>query len=153
MTPDIVPKLLVELRDDAGVAAIVGVNPTADPPRVRGARPAPKTDTYDGDAQGPGSYRAFVVLVQLDAPTVGRAPVQRPLVAARCYGRTDAEAASLRWAVSAAIHYVGPRVHTNGLGIYLSKDSAGGEQEEDPLTRQPYQTIVIESLATTQAVA
>lgn len=157
---DVLPKLLTEIRDDDAVAAIVGT-------RVRGFEPAPpvrhpdtgavleKGDARQGTTQDP--YVAFVVLVQLDAPREKRMPVQRAVIAARCYGRTPAEAASLRWAVSKAVHpSTGPRgvrVHANGLGIYQSFDEAGGEQEKDPNTEQPYQTVVIASLATTQAVA
>jgi hypothetical protein len=145
--PDVVGKFIIELREDADVAAIVGVNPTADPPRVRGFEPAPS------DVQGPGSYRAFVVVVQLDAPRLGRLPVQRPRLAVRCYGRTPQEAAALRWACSGAIHNTGPRVHSNGLGIYQSLDETGGEQEKDPDTQQPFQVFIVDSLATTQVVA
>ena len=149
---DLLPKLLTEIRDDDAVAAIVGT-------RVRGFEPAaptvnPTTGAVisPGDARGPGEYVAFVVLVQLDAVRLQRVPVQRAAVAVRCYGRTHAEAAALRWAVSNAIHLTGPRVHANGLGIYQSIDEAGGEQEKDPDTSQPLQTLVISSLATTQAV-
>ena len=139
---DVLPKLLTEIRDDDAVAAIVGT-------RVRGFEPAPG-DAKQGTTQDP--YQAFVVLVQLDAPRLRRVPVQRATVAARCYGRTPAEAAALRWAVSNAIHLPGARVHANGLGIYQSFDETGGEQEKDPDTAQPLQTLVISALATTQAV-
>lgn len=138
---DALPKLLTEIRDDDAVDAIVDG-------RVRGFEPAP------GDAKPNGSYQAFVVLVQLSAPRVApRVPAQRATIVTRCYGRTPAEAASLRWAVSNAIHNIGPRVHANGLGIYQSLDETGGEQEKDPDTGQPYQTLVITALATTVAVA
>lgn len=149
---DVLPKLLVELREDPAVAAIVGT-------RVRGFEPAPAQINPTtgatialGDARGPGEYVAFVVLVQIDATRLQRVPVQRAVIVARCYGRTPAEAASLRWAVSDALHLVGPRVFGNGLGVYQSSDDSGGEQEKDPDTGQPYQTVVISSLATTQAV-
>jgi hypothetical protein len=139
-TPDALPKILIELRDDADVADIVD-------DRVRGFEPAP------GDAQGPGSYKAFVVVVQLDAPRLGRIPVQRPRIAVRCYGRTHQEAAALRWACSNAVHNTGPRVHTNGLGIYQSMDDTGGEQEKDPDTKQPLQQFIVDLFATTMEVA
>ena len=147
LVPDVLPKILIELRDDEDVADIVGVNPTSDPPRVRGFEPAP------GDAKGPGEYKAFVVVVQLDAPRLGRLPVQRPRIAVSCYGRTLQEAAALRWACSNAIHYIGPRTHTNGLGIYISRDDTGGEQEKDPDTKQPLQVFIVDLFATTQEVA
>ena len=138
--PDVLPKLLIEIRDDDAVADIVD-------DRVRGFEPG------QDDAKGPGAYKAFVVLVQLAAPRLPRVPVQFARLVARCYGRTHQEAAELRWAVSNAIHNRGPRVHTNDLGFYNSLDVEGGEQEKDPNTQQPLQTLVIEVPATTQAVA
>ena len=147
---DALPKILIEIREDPAVAAIAGENPHVATPRVRGFEPGPG-DAHAGNDRDP--YRAFVVLVQVSAPRQARVPVQRPLIAARCYGRTHAEAAALRWAVSDAIHYIGPRVHANGLGIYLSRDESGGEQEKDPDTSQPYQTAFIDLFATTQVVA
>lgn len=138
--PDVLPKLLIEIRDDPDVEAIVD-------DRVRGFEPS------QGDANGPGAYKAFVVLVQLTAPRLSRVPVQFARLAARCYGRTHQEAAALRWAVSNAIHNRGARVHANDLGFYNSLDTEGGEQEKDPATAQPYQTVFIEVPATTQVVA
>lgn len=146
-------KLLLEIRADAAVAAIAGANPTSSPARVRGMEPAPKTDSYAGDAQGPGGYRAFVVLVNLGGQRMRRVPVQQPRFVARCYGRTPVEAAALAVAVSDAVHFKGPRVATNDLGIYASFDDQGGEQDKDPDTQQPFVPIFIDVLATTQAVA
>lgn len=143
---DVLPKLLIELRDDTDVAAIVDR-------RVRGFEPAPGDADFEIDAASEHKFKhAFVVLVQLEALRILRVPVQRPRIVARCYGRTHAEAAALRWACSKAIHLVGPRVHNNGLGIYLSKDDGGGEQEKDPDTQQPLQLLLIDLFATTQAV-
>jgi hypothetical protein len=139
-------KLLIELRDDPGVAAIVGANPSTTA-RVRIGEPAP------GDGQGPGSYRAFVVLVNEGGIRFKRLPVQRPRVIARCYGRSFQEAAALAVAVSNAQHYRRSRVHNNGLGIYASWDDAGGEQDRDPNTQQPFVTVFLDLLATTQAVS
>lgn len=137
---DALPKILLELRDDEDVDEIVDG-------RVRGFEPAP------GDAQGPGSYKAFVVVVQRDASRIGRLPVQRPQITVICMGRTHAEAAALRWACSNALHNIGPRVHNNRLGFYISMDSSGGEQEMDPDTKQPRQTFNVDLFATTMEVA
>ena len=142
-------KVLTEIRDDAGVAAIAGVNPSGTA-RVRGFEPAP-SDVHAGNSTDP--YRAFVVLVNEGGSRLKRVPVQRPRILARCYGRTPAEAAQLAAAVSDSIHGQGPRVFANGLGIYLSNDDAGGEQDKDPDTNQPFVTIFIDLFATTQAVA
>jgi hypothetical protein len=146
MTPDVLPKLLNEIRDDTAVDAIVDG-------RVRGFEPRGSSATYEGDALGPGHYKAFVVLVQLSATRDPDLPLQDVTVAARCYGRTAVEAAELRWAVSNAIHRAGPRTYSNGLGIYQSFDDQGGEQEADPDTGQPLQVLTIRGIAATLAVA
>lgn len=140
-------KVIIEIRSDAEVAAIVGANPTSTPPRVRGGEPMPS------DIQPRESWRAFVKLVNLGGPRWRRVPVQRPRLAAQCYGRTFAEAAHLATAVSNAIHFVGPREHANGLGIYASFDDTSGEQDKDPDTQQPFVTVFIDLIGTTQAVA
>lgn len=143
---DALGKLVVEIRDDDAVTAIAHG-------RVRGAEPAGATTSDAGDARGPGEYVAFVVLSKLDDPRVGpRIPAHRAVIAARCYGRTFAEAAALRWAVSQAIHLVGPRLKSNGLGIYQSLDESGGAADRDPNTQQPYETFVMTALATTVVV-
>ena len=150
---DTLGKLVLEVRDDDGVAAIAHG-------RVRGFEAAPGTVHPDtgaviaqGDARGPGEYVAFVVMSLLDDPRVGpRIPAHRARIVAKCYGRTRAEAASLRWAVSAALHLVGPRVKTNGLGIYQTLDDGAGRQESDPDTGQPYEQVIFSALATTVAV-
>jgi hypothetical protein len=144
---DVLPKLIVEMREDAAVAAIVGANPTVATPRVRGFEP--KSD----DVQPSDRWRAFVVIVQLDVPRDRRVPVQRPSYAFRCYGRTLEEARDLYMACSDALHDVGPRVHANGLGIYISADVSGGTPDIDPDTRQPLYEFTAQLIATTQAVA
>jgi hypothetical protein len=150
---DPVGKVVLELRQDADVAAIAGANPTDSRIRVRGFEPAPTTDSYAGDAHGPGSYRAFVVVSHIGGSRFKRVPVQKPRLLVRCYGRTKEEAAALGVAASDALHYQGPRVHSNGLGIYSSFNDSGGDQDKDPDTSQPYVDLFIDLLATTQAVA
>lgn len=143
MVPDVLAKLIIELKADSGVAAIVGN-------RVAGLEPVA------GWAKGPGEYLAFVVLVQLDSPVIPGVPVQRSVIVARCYGGGETpvvQASALRWAVHHAIQLRGQRVHANGLGIYQTLETAGGDAERDPDTRQPYYSVVITALATTMAVA
>ena len=140
-------KIVIELRADAGVAAIAGANPTPSTVRVAGFEPKPAWQ------QGPGDYVAHVVVVNLGGPRFPSVPVQRPRFAARCYGRTPEEAAQLGAAVSDALHYLGARTHANGLGIYNSKADSGGEQDSDPLTKQPFVPVFIDLFATTQAAA
>ena len=150
---DALGKLVLEVRDDTAVDAIAhgrvrGVDPAA---QVR--NPGTGAVMAAADAKGPGEYVAHVVMVLLDDPRVApRLPVHRPRIAVRCYGRTRAEAAALRWAVSNALHLVGPRLKTNGLGIYQTLDDSGGAQQTDPETQQPYESFVITALATTVAV-
>lgn len=137
---DPLPKILIELRNDVEVDALVDG-------RVRGWEPA------EGDAQPFGKYKAFVVLVRLDAPRLPRAPIQQASIAVRCYGTDKANAYAVYAACSDAIHNIGPRLHNNGLGIYISHDDTGASQDADPVTKQPLETFVIRLSATTQEVA
>lgn len=153
--PDVLPKLLTDIRDDTDVSAITT--------RIRSPEPAPplinpstgavldKGDVREGSASDP--FVAFVVLIPQVPLRHHTLPVQWTRTVARCYGRTPIEATALRWAVGAAIHNAGPRVYANGLGIYASFDVESGEPELDPVTKQPYMELVIEAPATTQAVA
>jgi hypothetical protein len=132
--------IVAELKADADVAALVGT-------RVRGGEPAP------GDALGPGEYLAFVVIVALDDPPWLRVPVQRAVYGFHCYGVTYQHARQVYGAVVKAMHYAGPRLKGNGLGIYLSVIETGGEQDTDPDTRQPMIRGTIRVTATAQAIA
>lgn len=146
LVPDVLPRLLVELRDDAAVAAIVGQ-------RVRGAEPAAGDADYDDLEGGQRKYRhSFVVVSRLAAPRHRSLPLQFPTFSVRCYGVDRRTAAELRWAASNALHQAGPRVHANGLGIYQSIEESGGEQDTDPDTGQPLETFVVQAIATTQVV-
>lgn len=150
---DVLGKLVLEVRDDDGVDNIAhgrvrGVDPAAEV-----LHPTTKAVITTADTQPPGSYNAHVVMVLLDDPRVApRLPVHRALIGVRCYGRTRAEAAALRWAVSNAIHLVGPRLKANGLAIWQSLDASGGAQATDPDTQQPYEAFVVSALASTVAV-
>lgn len=139
-------KLIVDIRSDADVAAIVGQNPTVTTPRVRSPEPGP------GDAQPAGSYRAFVVLVNLGGPFWRTVPIHRPRIAVKCFGRTQQEADALASAVYHAVHWARPRMHGNGLGIFNSRIDSGGEQDKDPDTQQPFATVYIDPIVTTLAV-
>lgn len=147
---DPVGRLIIELREDEAVAAIVGENPHAARPvdrRVRSPEPGP------GDAQPAGSYRAHVVIVTLATPRHPRVPTQRARHVIRCYGRTNEEAAALYAACSDALHHVGPRLTGARHGIYVTHDDTGGSRDSDPDTGQPFYRFVVETLATTQVVA
>lgn len=142
---DPVGQLLTELRDDPAVAAIVGANPTSEP-RVRSPKPGP------GDNQGATKYRAYIVIATLATPPHPTVPIQRTRHVVRCYGRTPTEAELLYQAASAALHGRGPR-QSGDRAIYVSHDDTGGTYDEDPASNQPLYYFVVESLATTQAVA
>jgi hypothetical protein len=131
--------LITELRTDSDVSDLVGA-------RVRGFEPAP------GDAKGPGAYQAFVVVVALAVPPHPRVPITFADYLVRCYGATPQGASAVWGAVVKAVHKVGPRVKTNGLGIYQSAIASGGEQLRDPDTKQPYVEGVIQVIATAQAI-
>lgn len=141
---DVMGRLLTEIRDAAGVTAL-GV-------KVRAGEPAP------GDLTKP--YQRVVVLSKLGTRRFRGAPVQEVRVSARCYGQGSndnpqqafQDAGRVYGAVSDAIHDIGPRLASSGLGIYQSEDALGGVAAKDPDTGQPYESMVIELYATTQVV-
>lgn len=150
--PDPTGKLLVELRDNDAVKAIVGT-------RVRAFEPAPQVVDPDtkrvlekGDVRGPGEYVAFVLLVILDPFRERRLPIQRPRISVQCYAATAQAAMALYAACAEALHDVGPRVYANGLGAWNSWDDSGGRPDKDPDTGQPFVEFMVELVATTQAV-
>ena len=132
--------LLVEIRDDVDVDALVDG-------RVRGFEPAP------GDAKPAGSYQAFIVLVNLGAPPDPQLPVTFATFAVRCYGSTPQNAWAVWGAVVKSVHETGPRLKASGLGFYKTIVVDGGEQGKDPDTQQPVVTGTVRLIATTQVVA
>jgi hypothetical protein len=133
---DPIGKLITELRADPAVAALTT--------RIRGGEPAP------GDATTP--FQRFVVLVRLGRMRHRRVPFQSQLIGINCYGTTFADAAVLSGAVSDALHAAGPRLTSAGL-VYNTYEESGGDATKDPGTGQPFETIVVEVLATTAPVA
>jgi len=143
---DPVGTLVVELRADADVESLVGA-------RIRTFEPLGASDTYEGDALGPGHYKAFVVVTTLSVPIDRRVPITRPEYALTCYGTSPQNASAIWGAVVKAIHGVGARIRaSNGQGIYVSWAATGGEQDKDPFTSQPLVRGTIELIATAQAV-
>lgn len=141
---DPTPALVAELRAIPAVEDIVGA-------RVRTDEPHGATASYTGDALGPGEYRAFLVVSHLSLPADRRVPVMRASYGLRCYGRTKEEATALFLAVAGGLHDLGPRLHTDGTGIYSSAVT-GGAKERDPKTNQPVVSGVIELTASTMVV-
>lgn len=144
--PDVLPRIIVELRDDAAVTALVGQ-------RVRGVEPAPGDAAWEQFDDGRRKYaHNFVVVTRLDSPRHRSLPVQTVTLGVACYGVDRRKAAELRWACSNALHRAGPRTHANGLGIYQTLEEGGGEQDTDPDTGQPLERFVVQAIATTQVV-
>lgn len=131
--------LLREIREDADVAALVSG-------RVRGVQPGPN------DVGGAGDYRSFVVLTAFDVPPHPRLPVTFADYGIRAYGTTPQNAWEVWAAIVKAIHAVGPRVKTSGLGFYRSSVTDGGREELDPDTKQPVVSGTVRLIATTLAV-
>lgn len=131
--------LITEARADSTLAGLTGS-------RIRGFEAA------EGDAKGAGSYQAFVVIAALSVPPHPRLPITFAEYGVACYGSTPQNA----WAVWAALvrvfHGTTPRTKSNGLGIYRTAITNGGEQEKDPDTAQPVVRGTIQLIATAQAV-
>lgn len=138
--------VVTELRADPDVVNLVS-------DRVRGGEPKGKTDLYEGDALGPGSYKAFIVLTTLDRPPHPSLPIQRAIFGVACYGTTYQNASAVWGAVVKAVHRVGERVKASGLGIYISAVETGGSQDTDPDTKQPLVRGTIRVIATAQPVS
>lgn len=132
--------LVIELRDDADVASLVGN-------RVRGYEPAP------GDARGPGEYQAFVVVTTLSAPPHPRVPMTWAEYGLRAYGVTPQGAWAVWGALVRALHQVGHRNRSNGQIVYKSIILTGGQQDEDPDTHQPVVTGSVQLIASLQSAA
>lgn len=128
-----------DLVDELAASAAVSTD------RIRRGEPAPD------DAQGPGGYQKFVVLVPLPSARNPRAPVERITVIARCYAATYADARALANEVARAVHNRGPRI---GLSlIYRSFAPALGGEERDPDTGQPQVNATLTLHAATVAVS
>lgn len=137
--------LILEARADTDVDNLVDG-------RVRGFEPTGASRDYEGDALGPGKYKAFVVISALAVPPHPRLPITDATYSVAAYGSTPQNA----WAVWAALvkawHAVGPRISSSHLGIYRSWAATGGEQDKDPDTSQPLVRGTLRLIATAQAV-
>lgn len=121
--------------------------------RVRGGEPKAKSETYEGDALGPGSYKRFVVLTRLGYRRLHRTPMLILEVGVRAYGATFRDAAALYGEISDFIDNRGGRLGSGGVIIYQSLDTSGGNATKDPVTGQPYEDGVIELFAGTEVLA
>lgn len=142
---NILGSLVTEALADSDVASLTSG-------RVRGAQPRPVSDTYAGDARGPGEYVAFVILSTLDDHPHPQLPITFAEYAVNAYGVTPQNAAAVWHALVKAFHKVRTRTKSNGLGIYQSLVLTGGEQDRDPDTQQPVVRGTLRVIATALAV-
>ena len=126
-------KLLTEIRDFAGVAAITS--------RVRGEELAK-------DDKPPLVIIRSFPTVRLDP----RIPLLRHGYAILCYGRTPKQATQLALAVAEAIHDLEPRTNQTGTAIYQSFHGTIGGVEIDPDTQWSFRTLFPSAIASTMAV-
>jgi hypothetical protein len=131
--------LITGVRDTPAVGALVAK-------RVRAGEADP------GDARGPKEYQRFVVFARTGYTRIRRAPVQDIRLVARCYGLTYQDATALAAVVSDSLHEIGPRLATNGIGIYGSFDDGGLGAELDPDTKQPHEDFLVRIVAPTVRV-
>lgn len=129
---DVLGKILVEVRDDAAVAAITD--------RVRGEEPK------KGDAPPMVIIRTFPIR------RTPRLPHARHQFLIQCYGKDFPQARALMGAVSDALHNVGPRQSPAGKAIYRSQEEVSGSAQTDPDTNWPFYTLIVTVHASTEAV-
>lgn len=138
--------LILELRADSDLAALVST-------RVRGFEPAAGDAEWSTDLKGNRVFaHAYIVLANGGFPPAPRVPTASGVILATCYGTTPQNAWAVWAALVKALHMVGPRVKSNGLGIYQTQILEGGAQDKDPDTQQPCVRGTISLIATTQAV-
>lgn len=135
-------KIVVELRTDARILALVGTVPGD----------ATKVQVFGGEAHkdAAGAY----VIVRRLGPMVRakRAPFGRFRIIVDAYGHTPAEAAKLAGYISDVLATRGPRTSAAGVALYLSVEDVGPQASLDPDTDEPVErTIYSYSAALAQA--
>jgi hypothetical protein len=149
---DVLPKVVLLVRDDETVRAIAGGRVRATDAAGEVAHPV-TGELIPPDARGPGEWVPFVVIARNGGPPDPTVPVETVRLVFRCYGADRRQAAVLRRACVNAIHGIEPVTFPNGLVIYAIHDVTGGDQDTDPDTKQPLETFVAEAVASTQALA
>ncbi|HSM18703.1 MAG TPA: hypothetical protein VK845_17080, partial [Gemmatimonadales bacterium] len=102
-------RLLTEIRSDATVAAITT--------RIR------------GEEIQAGDEPPFVIIRTFPIVREPRLPHARYQYMILCYGTGPQSTATLRGAVSDAIHNIGPRLTAAGIGIYRSQVESEGQTQ------------------------
>jgi hypothetical protein len=138
---DAMGALVIELRSDSGVAAIVG-----------SLNHQVKVWGEDKPGYLPADPRPYVLIHYLSINREKRTPVQKVRVAVTCVGKDHVQASAVYNAVSDAVHNKGPREHGT-LGIWRSDEEIGGQPLVDPETHWPSKTAIYECWASTVAVA
>lgn len=135
-------KIVVELRTDARILALVGTVPGD----------ATKVQVFGGEAHKDASG-AYIIVRRLGPMTRSkRAPFVRQRIIVDAYGRTPAEAAKLAGYISDALATRGPRTSPAGVALYLSIEDVGPQASLDPDTDEPVErTIYSYSAALAQA--
>ena len=118
-------KLLVEIRDDATVAAITT--------RIRAGEPAQ------------GDVPPFVVIRRFPITPFRRAlfvPVAHYQYLIGCYGITPQQASQLAGAVADVVQNPDRRTNASGVGIYNSYWTIAGQAQIDPDTKWAFETVI-----------
>jgi hypothetical protein len=127
-------KIIVELRSDPAVMAILGVG------NERYVVGADAPDDVGGD---PGTWKPYVLVRRLGPiRRLPRAPVARGRVSVDTFGKTAQQATELYGAVSDVLSARGPRRSAGGVAIYLSIEEVGGQAVLDPDTDQPVERSI-----------
>lgn len=137
--------LVLEVREATPIQAVIGLD-------SKGIRRVRTEEPAEGDAQGPGKYEPFIVFDVLAAPPEPDIPVTFMTIGFSCYGATKQNAWEVYQALVEALHQIGPRLKSSGLGIYQTLITGGGEQGKDPSTQQPVVRGVISATASTVAI-
>lgn len=138
MIEDLTGMAILELRTNAGVAAIVGEK----------VRP----EWADGEGP-PGVLIRQLGITYSRGPGTRRLGLQAPMLAALCYGVTRPQAAQLANAVVEAVNARGPRTDASGRLVFGSLVEGGGDVVLDPDTRWPFATVTFELVGAQVVVA
>ena len=146
-TPDALGSIVVELT--------AGLQPSGDGGSVVTVRGG---DRYTGTNETPseppvsGDRPPLVRVVRLSRRRVGlHRTVNR--IAAISYGNDPEHASAINLRVGDLLQLAGPRLRSNGVAIYNSKEEIGGQPGQDPVTGWSTETSIYIVHAAAQAVA
>jgi len=134
---DVMGALVIELRSDSGVAAIVG-----------SLNHQVKVWGEEKPEFMPADPRPYVFLHDLVPTRMKRVPVVMIRFAVTCVGKDHVQASAIYSAVSDAFHDKGPRIHGQ-VGIWRTYEDTGGQTVTDPETHWPSKVAIFECWAAT----